>query len=209
MNEFLNSRNLSKKPKETYCYTVKTFNEIIHKTYLEDITADDINEFKNTLKAGGKSPTTINHSINRLSALFNFAIDRGLLKTALNPCRNVVKLKADNQRLEYLTSDKIATLKEAIKVKPMLLLFVEFSLSTGGRLETITSIAKKDINLITCSIRLQNHKAKNDYAGFISDNLLPLLKERHKALNTAYHNLITDNTKTTLVAFKQAFQSRT
>jgi site-specific recombinase XerD len=195
LDKFLNSRDLSKKPKEAYYHTIKIFNEITKKTQLNDINTDDINKFKNALKES-KSFTTINHSINRLSALFNFAIDRGILETALNPCKSVIKLKTDNQRSEYLTRDEVTTLKEAIKDKPILLLFVELSLSTGGRLETITSIAKKDINLAQKTILLRNHKAKNDYTGFISDGLLPLLKERYEAITNPNERLVTTSSRT-------------
>ena len=81
-----------------------------------------------------------------------------------------------------MSADEVETLKDSIKDNLMLLLFVELSLSTGWRLETINTISKKDINFNTQTIQLKNHKSNNSYHGFISNSLLPLLTQRYQKL---------------------------
>ena len=87
-------------------------------------------------------------------------------------------------------------LKETIKHKPLLLLFVELSLSTGGRLGTICNIRKKDIDLKQEIINLNNIKSKNTYKGFISNTLYPLLMNRLKELKSPNDLIITTSSKT-------------
>ncbi|MDR2100756.1 MAG: site-specific integrase [Campylobacteraceae bacterium] len=106
------------------------------------------------------------------------------------------KPKVDNNRERYLNTDEIKLLKDTIKNKPELLLFIELSLSTGARLKTITSIAKKDINLITRTIQLQNHKSKNSYKGFVSNNLLSLLTQRYQELKNPNDLLLDTDART-------------
>ncbi|MDR1614250.1 MAG: tyrosine-type recombinase/integrase [Campylobacteraceae bacterium] len=169
--------------------------DIFGNSRLDEITIDAVNKFKNKLISDNKSPKTVTTYLQRINTIFNFAIDRELFK-GQNPCKKVDKPKIDNERVRYLAHDEVTQLKEAIKDKPMLLLFVELSLSTGGRLETITSISKKDINLISCAIQLKNHKTNNTYAGFISDSLLLLLKARYSELQTPNDKVITTSPKT-------------
>jgi integrase len=189
VEKYKQSKRLTPKTKQQLDYAVSTATAITKKEYLKDFTVDDINSIKNTLTNNGKSPQTINNFIGRISTIFNFAIDKELFK-GLNPCKKVDKIKHNNTRERYLTLDEITALKEALNDKPQLMLFVEVSLSTGARLETITSISKKDINLIARTIQLQNHKSNNSYHGFISDTLLPLLTERYQELKNPNDTII-------------------
>ncbi|MDR1007639.1 MAG: site-specific integrase [Campylobacteraceae bacterium] len=191
---YKNSKELTPKTKQQLDFAVSTAIDITGKSRLKEFTDDDINQIKNTLKDNGKAPKTINNFIGKISTLFNFAIDRGDFKE-VNPCKKIGKIKHDNTRERYLTTDEVDILKEAIKDKPTLLLFVELSLSTGARLETITSIRKKDISLITQTITLQNHKTNRTYKGFIADSLLPLVQERLKTLKSPNDLLINITSK--------------
>jgi len=194
VEQYQKSRELSTKTIKHLSFISSTITDITDKIYLSEFTTDDINKIKNTLKTNGKAAKTINNLIGWASTLFTFAIDNGDFK-GLNPCKKVVKIKGNNARDCYLTRDEVSTLKEAIKDKPILLLFVELSLSTGGRLETIMSIRKKDVNLEQRIINLQNHKSKNDYKGFIADSLKPLLKRRFDEMNSPNDLLITTSSR--------------
>ncbi|MDR1614955.1 MAG: tyrosine-type recombinase/integrase, partial [Campylobacteraceae bacterium] len=179
IDKYIQSKNNSKKQTNAY----KAIKNIFGDSHLDEITAETVDKFKSKLIGNNKAPKTVNSYLQRINSLFDFAIDRELFK-GLNPCKKIGKLKTDNTRVKFLYTDEITKLKEALKDKPMLLLFVELSLSTGARLLTITSITKKDINLIARTIQLQNHKSKNSYTGFISDSLLPLLEQRYKELKS-------------------------
>ena len=62
-------------------------------------------------------------------------------------------------------------------------MFVEFALCTGGRLETILHIQKKDIDLDNKTVNLNNLKTKKRYTGFLQDKLIEILKEYLPLLN--------------------------
>ncbi|MDR1976405.1 MAG: site-specific integrase [Campylobacteraceae bacterium] len=177
--QYIEHKELVKKVASQY----RAIENIFGNSQLDEITVDTINKLKNTLTANGKAPRTVITYLQRISAVFNFAIDRELFK-GLNPCKKVDKPKGDSKRDRYLSVNEIRQLKEAVKDHPMRLLFVELSLSTGARFNTIMEIQKKDINLNAKSINLRNFKAKNDYTGFISDSLYSLLVKRLKELST-------------------------
>ena len=65
----------------------------------------------------------------------------------------------------------------------LLTLFLDLSLQTGGRFETILLVQKKDINLTSGTITLYNTKTKTTYTGFLQDDLIELLKEYLKGLD--------------------------
>ncbi|MDR2099718.1 MAG: site-specific integrase [Campylobacteraceae bacterium] len=179
VNRYVQSKDISKKVSHAYT----AIENIFGSNSLDTITPETIDKFKKELVSNNKSPKTVLSYLERISAVFNFAIDRELFK-GLNPCKKVDKPKIDNARERFLNHDEVEQLKEAVKDKSELLLFVELSLSTGGRLETITSITKKDINLTNGIINLKNHKTNNTYSGYIDNtsSLLPLLTQRYRML---------------------------
>jgi site-specific recombinase XerD len=186
VDKYVQSKNNSKKVTLAYI----AIKNIFGNSRLDEITIDTVNKFKNKLINDNKSPKTVASYLQRINTIFNFAIDRELFKGA-NPCKKVDKPKVDNERIRYLANDEVAQLKDVIKDKPELLLFLKLSLSTGGRLETITSITKKDINFTAKTIQLQNHKSKNSYTGFISNSLLSLLESRYSQLKSPNDKLLT------------------
>ncbi|MDR3346886.1 MAG: hypothetical protein LBS73_06895, partial [Campylobacteraceae bacterium] len=175
--QYIKSVGLVSKSKGAYRFVADKFND----KRLDEITSDDIDKIKNTLRTNGKAPQTINNLIAKVRAVFNFAISRELFK-GVNPSKKVTKLKTDNKRERYLSTDEVTTLKNAFMADPPIMLFLELSLSTGARLETVMTIKKKDINIKEKQITLSNLKAKNTYTGFINDSLLPLLEKRLKEL---------------------------
>ncbi|MDR3177439.1 MAG: tyrosine-type recombinase/integrase [Campylobacteraceae bacterium] len=190
IDKYIQSKELSKATTSSY----KAINNVFKDERLNEITVDTINKLKITLANDGKAPKTINTYIQRINALFAFAIDMELYK-GINPCKKVDKPKSDSNRINFLDKEQINQLKEAIKDKPILLLFVELSLSTGGRLKTITSIKKKDMDFANNKISLKNYKSNNDYKGVITDTLLPLLKQRVGELKNPNDLLITSTSK--------------
>jgi site-specific recombinase XerD len=180
-DKYITSRDLKPATIKKYEGIVKAISELIGNKTLKELTTDEITKLKNRLKTDGKAPKTINAYIEMINIVFNFAIKKGLFKE-VNPCNDIDNLKVDNRRERFLSIEELATLKEALKNKPSILMFVELCLSTGGRLKTIVAICKKDINLSKKIITLQNLKAKNNYIGTITDNLLPMIKAHYGAM---------------------------
>ncbi len=61
-------------------------------------------------------------------------------------------------------------------------MFVHLALNTGGRLETILNIQKKNIDIMNNTIVLKDFKNKSNYRGFINQNFMPYLKEQLRGL---------------------------
>jgi len=192
--EYIESQELKTRTAYLYNVYLKYLSPFIGAKTLSEIDTDEVKKIKNTLKKNDKSNSTINAHIAFIRAVFNYATKNDKHK-GVSPCKNVDLLSIDNNRERYLSVDEVGRLREAVKGDAMLLLFVELSLSTGGRVETILSIAKKDINFTQRTITLINHKAKRTYMGFISDSLLALLQKRCNAMKDPNELIIKLHTK--------------
>ena len=140
------------------------------------ITPEDIKKLQKQKLQEGYSEKTVNHIVNLLSTVINVAIEKELFKGS-NPAKQVKRLKVDNSRERFLNIGEIEQLFNAVKNNPTLNLFCHLSLSTGGRLETILAIQKKDVDLKSRTVKLKDFKNNSTYTGFISDRLYPLLDE--------------------------------
>ena len=171
---------------------------------INEITTDKIVAFRKSLIDKGRAGSTINSHISFIGTLFNFAIEEGLYNKA-NPIKSkkLKAIKIDNARERYLSLKEIKTLYKAIEqeetftnaIKEELTLFVKLSLITGGRLETILNIQKKDIKLEDGTITLKDFKTNKTYQGFLSDELITYLKGYLKALTTNSYVVGGQNTK--------------
>jgi site-specific recombinase XerD len=160
---------------------------------IHEITTDKIVAFRKTLIDKKLAGSTLNSNISFIGTLFNFAIEEGIYNQP-NPIKSkkLKALKLDNARERYLSLEEIKTLYKAIKnnttlntkVKDDLMLFVKLSLITGGRLETILHIQKKDIKLEDGTVKLKDFKIDKTYQGFLSDELIEYFKEYLKDLTT-------------------------
>jgi len=144
---------------------------------LNEITTEKILDYQLELNKSGYAPSTINYNIIFLGTLFNLAIEEKLYNKQ-NPLKSkkIKKLKVNNERERYLTTQEIKNLyshfdDESVK------LFIELALSTGGRLETVLNIQVKDINLENKMITLKDFKNNSSYKGFIRSSLADYLKK--------------------------------
>jgi len=145
-----------------------------------DITTEDIQKIqKDKLKK--LAPKTVNHITQLINTIYNYNIKNGYIKIK-NPVENLKKLKINNERLRYLDKKEIKELLEVIKDDEQLLLFVLLSLQTGGRINTIINIKKKNVDINNKIISLEDYKNNSFYRGFFNDNLLKLLEPRLKIL---------------------------
>ena len=162
-------------------------------TDINEITTDAIVAFRQSLLDKTLAGSTINSNISFIGTLFNLAIEEKLYDHA-NPIKSK-KLKAirlDNARERYLSLEEIKTLYRAIQtekdfsdaIKEELTLFVKLSLVTGGRLETILNIQKKDVKLEDGTVTLKDYKTNKTYQGFLSDELIAYLNSYLKGLNS-------------------------
>lgn len=143
---------------------------------IDNITKQMIKKILDDISSDGKAPQTVNGIRELIGAIFNHNIKEHKLKL-VNPCIGIQRLKVDNNRERYLSLEEINQLKEVLKENFLIKLFVELSLQTGGRFETILHIQKKDINLSSRAVTLQNLKTGNTYTGYLQTDLISILKE--------------------------------
>ncbi len=172
-DRYFEDRKSSNERKQKYNNHIKP---LIGNKQIENIKKVDIKKVVNKVISIGRSNGTANSVLSLVSTIINHNIKQHDLKI-INPCIGIPKLKADNRRERYLTVDEIKQLKDEVKDNFFVKLFVEFALSTGGRLETVLNIQKKDIDLDNKTINLNNLKTKRRYTGFLQGELIGTLRE--------------------------------
>jgi len=152
---------------------------------INEITTDKIVAFRQSLLDKKRAGSTINSHISFIGTLFNYAIEEGLYKQ-INPIKSkkLKAIKIDNARERYLSLEEITTLYKEIEGDDVLTLFVKLSLLTGGRLETILNIQKKDLNLQDGSVTLKDYKTDKSYRGFLDDEVIAYLHDHTKGLSS-------------------------
>ena len=179
-NRYFDDRKSTNERKQKYINHIKP---LIGNRQIENITKVDIKKVVNSVLDLGRSNGTANSVLSLISTIFNHSIKQHGLKL-INPCIGISKLKDDNNKRDrFLTTDEIKKLKDEIKDNFFVNLFVEFALCTGGRLETILHIQKKDIDLDNKTVNLNSLKTKKRYTGFLQDKLIEILKEYLPLLN--------------------------
>ena len=140
---------------------------------LQFITSKDIEKLQ-SIKIKELAPKTVSHITNLVGAIFNYAIQNDYFK-GINPTTKIKKLKIDNKRERYLSTEEIKLLLSEVKNNQLLFLFCLLSFSTGARLRTILSIQKKHIDLNTRIITLRDFKNSSWYKGFLSQAIINII----------------------------------
>lgn len=161
----------NEKEKRRYINHIKS---IIGYVDIKKLSTKDIEKVQ-TLKIGVLADSYVNQLIFLISSIIKYSMKQGIFKNQ-NPAQNIDNLKFDNIRERYLTKNEINKLLEAVNEDIQLSLFVKLSLSTGGRLNTILTIHKKDINIDNNSITLKDHKNTSSYTGYYDLSLKEYLK---------------------------------
>lgn len=164
----------NRKVKHQYNKYFKHIHPKFGKKNVHAISKNDIQRLKQQLQSNEKAETTVNGIIQLFSTIINYSIKEQNLKV-VNPCSGISKLRTDNSRERYLLTDEVSQLMNHI-TDERALLFVKLSLSTGGRLQTILNIKKKDVNLSLNTITLKDLKNNDTYNGFINNELKSILK---------------------------------
>lgn len=194
---FLQYKALKATESKDIIKTEQKYKSNIYKVFgdmdINEISTDKIVAFRKSLIDKGRAGSTINSHISFIGTLFNFAIEEGLYDK-VNPIKSkkLKAIKIDNARERYLNLKEVKTLYKAIDkeetftnaIKEELTIFVKLSLITGGRLETILNVQKKDIKLEDGTITLKDYKTNKTYQGFLSDELITYLNGYLKGLTT-------------------------
>jgi integrase len=145
----------------------------------KDITAvskNDLVAIQNKMQEKKLSPKTINQVTELFGTIFNFGLKEEMFSQP-NPTAKVERFDVENTRDRFLTLEEIQALFDTIKDDTQLLLFVKMALCTGARLEGLLSIQKKDIDLSNGIVNLNDYKTKSTYRGFLSQDVIVLLRD--------------------------------
>ncbi len=187
--EIHNSARSNQNEKYRYDTHLKPFfdHKLLYTISIQEIEKLQYEKFK-TL-----APKTVNHITTLLGTIFNYAITKELYKGS-NPILNIKKLKIDNKRERFLNTEEIKILIDEVRDNELIYLFCLLSLSTGARATTIINIQKKHIDLNNRTITLTDFKNKSTYKGFMTSDMVTILKDHISTLK-ANDNILQINNK--------------
>ena len=156
----------------TFCLYERSLRQLVSQIsniILKDITRMHIESFKINRIANKVSKTTVNMEFRALKAMFNFAIIWKLIET--NPCEGIKQFKIFQKEILSFNESEISAILEQITIQP-LKDFVLFALLTGCRLNEITQLQWKDIDLINNTLIIRNKPGFKTKSGRI--RILPV-----------------------------------
>ncbi|PAF50085.1 hypothetical protein BKH43_06225 [Helicobacter sp. 13S00401-1] len=161
-----------------YMTITKKLESYFSNSKILDISPLDIQGFMTTCLKERKAHT-INAYLGVVASIFKLADEFYGIKNSSYLA--IKRHRASKSRIRYLSFSEVRRLKAYIlSLKHIhakaLYLFVCLSLSTGGRLRTILTIKKEDINLKEETINLFNYKINRSYKGYLDKECLMLLK---------------------------------
>lgn len=129
------------------------------KQLVSDVTDEDIEEFKNTLKARRYTGKSISRKINSIKAFFRYLSNEGVISE--NPADVVSHPKYDQAPPRILTKTEYRALRDACRGDARMSAVVELLLQTGMRISELAALQIEDVdfdrNVVT--IRPQNSRA--------------------------------------------------
>ncbi len=152
--QMLGGKNLAVKTRHVYSHLIPIIGEVT----VQELSAFHIDVLKHRLKEKSYKPATINRILATLSHVLSQSVEWKLILA--NPCK-IRKIKEDNARLVYLTSEQVRDLLKAAQGDPSsyIYLFILIGVYTGMRATEILSIRKEDILFDQQSIHIPKAKA--------------------------------------------------
>ncbi len=135
-------------------------------------------------------PSTVNRELNSLSKMFSIAVNNNYIEK--NPCQGVHKLKVENIKIRYLTSDEEKRLFEAIDdhwIKPIVIC----ALQTGMRKTEILDLTWDCVDFTQKYITVLQTKNGKSRQIPISQKLIDALQGQEKIKEYIFINPITKN----------------
>lgn len=152
-----------------------------------NITKEDIQKFtlllrktKSKKKDVHLSSKTINNILNFLKVLIKYAFKNDFIKN--DTSKYITLNDIDNERERFLSKEEIQILYENSKNDDTLYLLFKLALKTGGRLETLLNIHKKDIDFTHNLLTLKDFKNNSTYKAAITADLKEILLKRVNGL---------------------------
>ncbi len=133
-----------------------------------------------TKRGNQREPATVNREMSVLAKIFTLALQQGVVAT--NPCRQVKKLREDNQRTRYLSVEEESALMEALESRPRLRSIVVLAIHTGMRFGEIMKLRWSEVDFSRNVIHIKGTKTGKDrgipMSGKVRNELLALERQR-------------------------------
>lgn len=182
--EFLPFSKLNKKSYDRDLRMSKIFGEFFAGRTLKEIKASDIEKFKlhhsTTISRYDKilKPSTVNRELAILSRIFSLAVEYEVL--FYNPCQSVKPLRADNQRIRYLTEDEERRLIKELRDNDLTKKIVVFAVNTGMRRGEIFNLTWFDADLNRNVLNVRQTKTGKDRVIPMNDTVRLMLESMSK-----------------------------
>ena len=115
------------------------------KTEVTDVTADEIEEFKELLKKQRYTDKSISRKINSVKAFFRYAIREGHITE--NPADVIVHPKYDQSPPRVLSKLEYRALRDACRADVRIYAIVEVLLQTGMRISELAALQMGEVDL--------------------------------------------------------------
>jgi site-specific recombinase XerD len=143
------------------------------KTLVAEVTADDIDEFKNILKQRRYTSKSISRKINSIKAFFRYLIGEGVVES--NPAESISHPKIEQTPPRVLTRLEYRALRDACRGDERLFAIVELLLQTGMRISELASLQMEDVDLERGIMAIQAQNSRDE-------RKVPLNKAAKKSL---------------------------
>ena len=162
-----------------------------YNTTVDMIKPEDIERFKMYLKTNrNSSNSTINKYISALSKMFNLGISNKLITD--NPVKNIKKLREDNYKIRFLTTDEEKRMYKIINEKfTYLEPIVTCALQTGMRKGEILNLQWKQIDFDYGFIELLKTKSGKSRKIPLSKTLKTTLERLDRSYDYVFINPLT------------------
>ena len=191
-------------------YHIETFKDYFGNKSFREITPMLLEKFKRDRRHGEtrykreRRPASVNRELQLLSKFFNLAIRDGLTDT--NPCRNVMKLREDNQRNRYLlpAEEKRLLLQldgPRAHLKPIVLLAIH----TGMRRGEILKLRWAEVDFVRNLIYVTSTKSGKDRTVPLNDVARTVLTDLKKEANGSASVFVCDKTGKAPLDIKTGF----
>ena len=176
--EYCEARQDKKSLKDERGYYRNWIGPCIGAKRLDEIVLLDLERIKKKMATAGRAPRSIQYVKSIIRQVYNFAIERGIYSGALPTTHFLKKLKLDNKRQNYLSSDDAGLLLDKIKGTSLTTYRVcLLSLNSGMRFGEIASLQWQHVDTIAGSISIMDPKNGESRSAFLNDELLRMFSE--------------------------------
>lgn len=115
------------------------------KMQINDVSGDDIEEFKQLLRKQRYTSKSVSRKINSIKAFFRFLINEGIVEA--NPADTVAHPKVDQAPPRILSKLEYRALRDACRGDARMAAIVELLLQTGMRISELAALQLNDVDM--------------------------------------------------------------